>query len=126
MRVSITLLEGHPDALRTLRRQLLGLTSVERVDLTGRPVRPGELGGGAVEILTVALGAGGAGTVVAAQVLGWLRTSSRLKVHLRVREQEWDIEAAGIRRMSPEETAELLAAIARAMEKAAEVGVDDD
>ena len=126
MRVSITLLEGHPDALRTLRRQLLGLTSVERVDLTGRPVRPGELGGGAVEILTVALGAGGAGTVVAAQVLGWLRTASKLKVHLQVGGQEWIVEASGVRRMSPEETAELVAAIARVIEKATEAGADDD
>jgi membrane-associated two-gene conflict system component 1 (EACC1) len=124
--VSIKLVEGHPDALRTLRGHLLELNSVKRADLENRPVLPGELGGGALELLTVVLGAGGAGTVLIAQVLGWLRSATNLKVRVRAGGQEWDLCAEGVRRLSPEETADLIAAFARAVEKSSKGGVEDD
>ncbi|MCF0091700.1 hypothetical protein [Micromonospora sp. MH99] len=125
MEIRIGLVEGHSDALRQLAAQLDANAGADRVELVHRPSDPEHLGAGLLEFLSVVLGAGGAGTVVAAQVLGWLRTTSTVTLTLSIGEKTFTLRGVDIRQMDAKALAELVAAIARAIEKGT-AGDDDD
>lgn len=73
------------DALRSLLDWLRREDAFRgRVCAAQTPVRPGEMGAGALDALVVALGAGGAGTVLAASVSTWLNQPRRADVRLTI------------------------------------------
>jgi hypothetical protein len=55
-----------------------------RVRTASRPVRPGEMGAGVLDVLEVVLGSGGAGAVLASLVSAWLSQPRRADVTLTV------------------------------------------
>ncbi len=74
MNVTIGLAGGSPEALADLAEWLSDESELRgRVRVIDRHVSDTELGSVA-ELLTVALGAGGAGTVLASSVITWLQT----------------------------------------------------
>lgn len=73
------------DELRALREWLAGEDELRgRVTLRGAPPRPGEMGA-VVDLITVAVGSGGAATVLAGSLAVWLR-NRRSDVTIEVRE----------------------------------------
>jgi hypothetical protein len=121
--IKIELVEGHSDALRRLAVQLRDNAGAERVALVHRPGDPEHLGAGVLEFLSVVLGAGGIGTVVAAQVLGWVRTTSTVTLTVTIGARSFVLKGADVRRMDAETLAELVAAMSRAIDEGA---ADDD
>jgi hypothetical protein len=114
--IRIGLVEGHHDALRRLAAQLRDNAGADRVELVHRPSDPQHLGAGALDFLSVVLGAGGAGTVVAAQVLGWMRTTSTVTLTVAIGAKRFVLKGVDIRRMDAEALAGLVAAMSRAIE----------
>ncbi|WP_445151051.1 effector-associated constant component EACC1 [Baekduia sp. Peel2402] len=74
------------DELRSLHAWLLREPGVYRVTLSPARAAPGEMGG-LSDTLQVALGAGGAGTVLAGSIATWLSTQ-RKHVTLRLRDAQ--------------------------------------
>ena len=124
MEIRIEQVEGRSDALRRLAVQLRDNVGAERVELVHRPGDPDHLNAGVLDFLSVVLGAGGAGTVVAAQVLGWMRTTSTVTLTVVIGAKRFVLKGVDIRQMNAEALAELIAAMSRAIEEG--VTNDDD
>lgn len=124
MEIQVGLVEGHSDALRRLATQLRDNSGADRVELVHRPGDPEHLGAGVLEFLSVVLGAGGTGTVVVAQVLGWMRTTSTVTLTVVIGAKRFVLKGVDIRQMNAEALAELIAAMSRAIEEG--VTNDDD
>lgn len=83
MDVRIVVDEGDPDDVSSLHRWLAAEDDLRgRIRAVRRPIADTEMGG-AIEALSVAVGTGGAGTVLAASLSTWLRTR-KTAVKLRV------------------------------------------
>jgi len=125
MEIRIGLVDGHSDALRRLAAQLRDNADADadRVELVHRPGDPEHLGAGVIDFLSVVLGAGGAGTVIAAQVLGWMRTTSTVTLTVAIGAKRFVLKGVDIRQMDAAALAELVAAMSRAIEEGT---ADDD
>jgi hypothetical protein len=121
--IRIELVEGPHDALRRLAAQLRDNAGADRVELVHLASDSEHLGAGVLDFLSVILGAGGVGTVVAAQVLGWLRTTSAITLTVVIGTRRFVLKGVDIRQMDAQALAELVAAMSRAIE---EGSVDDD
>ncbi|MFI6071302.1 hypothetical protein ACIA5C_06875 [Actinoplanes sp. NPDC051343] len=123
MDLHIELVEGSSDALRRLATQLRANSGADRVELVHRPGDAEHLGAGVLDFLSVVLGAGGVGTVVVAQVLGWLRsTSTVMTLSVVAGAKRFELKGVDIRQMDAEALAALVAAMSRAVEQGS---VDD-
>jgi hypothetical protein len=118
----IELVEGSSDALRRLATQLRANSGADRVELVHRPGDAEHLGAGVLDFLSVVLGAGGVGTVVVAQVLGWLRSTSTVTLSVVAGAKRFELKGVDIRQMDAEALAALVAAMSRAVEQGS---VDD-
>lgn len=98
MDVQVRVADGGSDALMALAAWLSGEDELRgRVRVVRGPVGGTELGS-LPELLTVALGAGGAGTALAASLRTWLltrRTSARITVETGGRSVSLDIQTVG-------------------------------
>ena len=72
----------YSDDLQALGRELHELDIVDTVTGVRQQVEPGRLGGGLVEVLVVALGAGGTVTVLVNNLVGILRNRRGPKVRI--------------------------------------------
>lgn len=122
MDLHIELVEGSSDALRRLATQLRANSGADRVELVHRPADAEHLGAGVLDFLSVVLGAGGVGTVVVAQVLGWLRSTSTVTLSVVAGAKRFELKGVDIRQMDAEALAALVAAMSRAVEQGS---VDD-
>lgn len=98
MNVEVLVAGGGDDALAALAAWLIDDDELHgRVQVVRGPVGDTQLGS-LPELLTVALGAGGTGTALAASLRAWLstrRTSARITVKTRDRSVSLDIQTAG-------------------------------
>ena len=98
MDVQVRVADGGSDALTALGTWLSGENELRgRVQVVRGPIGGTELGS-LPELLTVALGAGGAGTALAASLRTWLltrRTSARITVEAGGRSVSLDIQTVG-------------------------------
>jgi hypothetical protein len=98
MDAQIGITGGTGDELALLGEWLRGDDELRgRVKIAQSPVRDTELGS-VPELLTVALGAGGAGTVLASSLITWLqtrRTTAKITVESAGRSVTLDIQTVG-------------------------------
>jgi hypothetical protein len=106
--------DGGPDDIRNLRQWLIDENDLRgRVELIEQQPKEGELGG-VVDSLAIALGSGGAGTVLAQALIAWLRSrTTDLTVRLRGSDgAELTVDAKQVRGMNGPDLAATVHAIA--------------
>ncbi|EOD63867.1 effector-associated constant component EACC1 [Amycolatopsis vancoresmycina] len=103
-------IETTESELRSLRDWLAAEDELRSTRVNWKPAeqRPGEMGAVA-DVLVVALGAGGAGTVVANSIATWIKHRSRdLKLKITTKDRIVEIEAGNV-----QDPAEIVTAITR-------------
>jgi hypothetical protein len=106
MNIHISAGKGHVEDMRRLAEELRWSPEVREVQSLAGPARSDRLGAGTVEVLTVVLGAGGAGSAVVTQVALWLRRASEAAVRLSLDRHRWiELPAVLVKKMNSDELA---------------------